>query len=593
MKKFLLSILAALTLCASAGASDAVLYRNGRTDYRIILSRDALPAERTAVRELAAYLEKITGTAPLAYYDTDVAPGKREIIVGKTNREENCPLDRSPLGEDGLMIKWKGSSVFIAGPEANYGRGTLYAAYEFLRQLGCEFYAKDTEVVPRASDLKVGKKDILQVSPFEHRDIYWSCVFGEEISAKLRLNACLTMAKRNLRPEYGGMRTYTANKFVHTFDQIIPPSVYFESHPEYFSEINGERTCRHLYSQICMTNPDVLRLTIEKVKEWIREDPESRIISVSQNDSFVIESYCDCEKCRAINEEEGSPAGSLLRFTNAVADAVKEEFPDVAVDMLAYQYSTLPPKITVPRENVIVRYCTGACYPHPIEECSVNAGQKSCIERWNQICERLYIWDYTTNFAQYLCPIANFGSLQPNLQFFRDHGVKGVFEQGMYQDGESGEFGDLRAYVLARLMWNPDEDLDSLIDGFMGAFYGEAAVYVREFLDLLQKRVLDSGVHFGPAFNCGDRLKDLFSPEDLEHLDGTWEKAVAACGQDSKEQIHVLRSQLCYRFYKQCCRVREFAADPEKEDRRFAADCRRLGVTRLNEGADIPWIEIE
>ena len=593
MKKILLAILATLMLASSASASDAVLYRNGRTDYRIILSRDALPAELTAVRELATYLEKITGTAPLAYYDTDVAPGKREIIVGKTNREDSFPLDRSTLGEDGLRIKWKGSSGFITGPQTNYGRGTLYAAYEFLRLLGCEFYAKDTEVIPETKDLKVEKKDIVQVSPFEHRDIYWSCVFGEEISAKLRLNACLTTEKRNLRPEYGGMRTYTANKFVHTFDKIIPPSEYFESHPEYFSEINGERTCKHLYSQICMSNPDVLRLTVEKVKEWIREDPESRIISVSQNDSFVIESYCDCEKCHAINEEEGSPAGSLLRFTNAVADAIKDEFPDVAVDMLAYQYSTVPPKITVPRPNVVVRYCTGACYPHPIEECQVNAGPKSYIEKWNQICDRLYIWDYTTNFAQYLCPIANFGSLQPNLQFFRDHGVKGVFEQGMYQEGESGEFGDLRAYVLARLMWNPDENLESLVKGFLDAFYGNAAVYVGEFLDLLHKRVLESGVHFGPAFDCGDRLKNLFSPEDLEHLDGVWADAIASCEPGSKEQIHVLRSQICYRFYKQCCKVREFAGDSAKEDRALAADCHRLGVTRWNEGVNVPWIEAE
>ena len=593
MKKILLAILATLMLASSASASDAVLYRNGRTDYRIILSREAQPAELTAVRELATYLEKITGTAPLAYYDTDVAPGKREIIVGRTNREEAFPLGRSSLGEDGLMIKWKGSSVFITGPQTNYGRGTLYAAYEFLRLLGCEFYAKDTEVIPETKDLKVEKKDIVQVSPFEHRDIYWSCVFGEEISAKLRLNACLTTEKRNLRPEYGGMRTYTANKFVHTFDKIIPPSEYFESHPEYFSEINGERTCKHLYSQICMSNPDVLRLTVEKVKEWIREDPESRIISVSQNDSFVIESYCACEKCHAINEEEGSPAGSLLRFTNAVADAIKDEFPDVAVDMLAYQYSTVPPKITVPRPNVVVRYCTGACYPHPIEECQVNAGPKSYIEKWNQICDRLYIWDYTTNFAQYLCPIANFGSLQPNLQFFRDHGVKGVFEQGMYQEGESGEFGDLRAYVLARLMWNPDENLESLVKGFLDAFYGNAAVYVGEFLDLLHKRVLESGVHFGPAFDCGDRLKNLFSPEDLEHLDGVWADAVASCEPGSKEQIHVLRSQICYRFYKQCCKVREFAGDSAKEDRALAADCHRLGVTRWNEGVNVPWIEAE
>lgn len=579
-----------LTACLAAQAN---LYRNGRTDYRIILSKDAMPAERTAVYELCKYLEMITGTAPKTYYDTDIQAGKHEIVVGKTNREESFTIDREPAGEEGLIIKWNGSSVHITGPQLNNGRGTLYAAFEFLRQLGCEFYAKDTETVPQAKNLSIEKKDIMQVSPFEHRDIYWTCVFGEEISAKLRINACLTDQLRNIRPEFGGMRTYTLNKFVHTFDKIIPPEVYFESHPEYFSEINGERTCKHLYSQLCMSNPDVLRLTIEKVKEWIRQDPDSRIISVSQNDSFVIESYCDCEKCHAINEEEGSPAGSLLRFTNAVADGIKDEFPDVAIDMLAYQYSTIPPKITVPRENVIVRYCTGACYPHPIAECEVNAGAKSYIERWNEMCKRLYIWDYTTNFAQYLCPIANFKSLKPNLQFFRDHGVKGVFEQGMYQASESGEFGDLRAYVLARLMWDPEEDIDALVDSFMKAFYGKGAEYVHEYFDLLHKRVIDCGVHFGPAFACGDRLKNLFTQEDLEHLDEVWQKAVDACEPGSKEQVHVMRSQLSYRYYKRECGEREFAKDFDREDRAFLSDCRKLGVTRFNEGADIPWVEVK
>ena len=100
-------------------------------------------------------------------------------------------------------------------------------------------------------------------------------------------------------------------------------------------------------------------------------------------------------------------------------------------------------------------------------------------------------------------------------------------------------------------------------------------------------------MHFGPAFDCGDRLKNLFSPEDLEHLDGVWADAVASCEPGSKEQIHVLRSQICYRFYKQCCKVREFAGDSAMEDRALAADCHRLGVTRWNEGVNVPWIEAE
>jgi len=588
-----LFILAAVLSLTSCRQDKVQLYKGGKTNYTIVVAADALPAEKTAASEISKYLEAITGTAPETVTDEQQAPGKYEIIVGKTNREANFQIDRDAAGEEGLIIRWKGKSVFVSGPQKNFGRGTLYAAYEFLRMMGCEFYAKDTETVPSDPNLSVEKKNLMQSSPFENRDIYWSCTFDEVISAKLRLNACLSSIEgRNVSEAYGGMRGYALNKAVHTFNKIISPEEYFAEHPEYFSEINGERTCKHLYSQICMTNPDVLRLTIEKVKEWLRQDPNARIVSVSQNDSFVIDSYCTCEKCRAINEEEGSPAGSMLRFINAVADGIKDEFPDVAIDMLAYQYSIVPPAKTVPRENVIVRYCTGNCYPHPIAECENNANVKSNIQNWNGICNRLYIWDYTTNFAQYLCPIANFYSLKPNLQFFRDNGVKGVFEQGMYQEGESGEFGDLRAYVLAKLMWNPEEDLEKLIDNFMAAYYGNGAQFVREYFDLLHKRVLDSGIHFGPAFGCGDKLKDIFSAEDISHLEEVWQSAADACENGSKEQIHVRRSELSYRWYKRECGLVEFANDFEAASSKLFADCNELGVVKINEGSNIPWVEV-
>lgn len=594
MKKIIALTALLFSVIFMSQAQTATLYRNGDAKYVIVLSKNALPAEKTAVHELCKYLELITGTAPKAYYDDELAPRKNEIVVGRTNREDaSFSVDRSVVGEEGLIIKWNGSKVFLTSQAKNNGRGTLYAAYEFLRQLGCEFYAKDTETVPSAKTLTVGKKDSFQESPFENRDLYWACSYDEDLSAKLRLNACMSRYMRNIGQDRGGMRTYAMNKAVHTFYQLVPPEEYFETHPEYYAEIDGVRTCKHLYSQLCMSNPEVVRIAIAKVKEWLRADPTARIVSVSQNDSFVIGSYCTCEECRKINEEEGSPAGALLRFTNAVADGIKDEFPDVAVDMLAYQYSCTPPKKTVPRDNVIVRYCTGACYPHPIDECPNNASVKSCLTNWNEICNRLYVWDYTTNFAQYLCPIANFYSLQPNMKFFRDHGVKGVFEQGMYQNGESGEFGELRSYVLAKLMWNPDEDLEALIDNFMAAYYGPGARYVREYFDLLHKRVLDCGVHFGPAFACSDRLKDLFSEADLKHLDEVWQNAVDACKPDSKEQKHVLRSQISYRFYKLDCRVDEFARDFDKENVKFHADCHKLGVERISEGADVPWIEVK
>lgn len=596
--KNIIAILAGLAIIVAAyfiiKPDSATLYIDGAPEYVIIYSADALPAEVTAVKELSKYLKLITGTEPQAVTDAEAVPGRKEIIVGRTNREDDSfSIDRSVLKGDGLIIKWHKKSVYLTGREENYGRGTLYAAYEFLRQMGCEFYAKDTETIPETKTLKVKRTDTVQESPFKNRDVYWSCVFGEEISAKLRLNGCVTSADRNITPAFGGMNTYTTNRYEHTFDQLVPPEEYFETHPEYFSEINGERSCEHLFTQLCMSNPEVVKIAVEKAKEWIREDPSAPIISISQNDSYVIESYCTCEECRRINEEEGSPSGALLRFVNAVADGIREEFPDMLIDMLSYQYSAQPPQKTVPRDYVIVRFCTGACYPHPIAECPHNASVKSNIEGWSRICKHLHIWDYTPNFAQYLCPIANFYSFGPNMQFFRDNGVESVFEQGMYQDGESGEWGELRAYVLAKLMWNPDENVDKLIDNFIKAYYGPGAAGVRAYFDLLHKRALEQDIHFGPAFSCGDMFRNLFSDEDLVFLDNAFDEAIAACAPESKELNHILRAQISYRFYKMDCGREEFAADRETAEKEFNADCRRLGVTRFNEGENIPWIEVE
>ena len=152
------------------------------------------------------------------------------------------------------------------------------------------------------------------------------------------------------------------------------------------------------------------------------------------------------------DREERSKSGTLIRFVNKIAEAIKDEFPDVYVDTLAYQYSIEPPRVTKPLDNVIVRVCTGGCSAHPIGNCPNNSGIKGCIERWAKISNRIYIWDYTTNFAQYLCPFPNLDTLQPNMQFFFENNVKGVFEQGNYQEGLNGEFGELRSYILAKLL---------------------------------------------------------------------------------------------------------------------------------------------
>src|SRR5439155_356029 len=203
--------------------------------------------------------------------------------------------------------------------------------------------------------------------------------------------------------------------FVHSFDALVPRELYQE-HPEYFPLIDGKRT--NGYVQRCLSNPDVLKISIERVRQWIKEHPDATIISVSQNDAIK---NCQCEQCKAVDDAEGSPAGSLLKFVNAVAAAIEKDHPNVRIDTLAYQYTRKPPKTIRPRPNVIVRLCSiECCFAHPLERCSSPEDQRfrDDIIAWQPVASLLYVWDYTPNFTNYQQPFPNFDALQPNVQFF-------------------------------------------------------------------------------------------------------------------------------------------------------------------------------
>ena len=278
--------------------------------------------------------------------------------------------------------------------------------------------------------------------------------------------------------ELGGSVNYKG--FVHTFYKLVPPEKYFATHPEWFSLINGKRTDDR--AQLCLSNPELRDFVVSRVKDWLRKTPDAGIISVSQNDCH---GACQCSNCAAIDNAQGSPSGSMIAFVNYVAEKIAPEFPNVAVDTLAYQYTRKPPATLRPRTNVIVRLCSIECnFRAPLDHPS-NAAFLADLQDWSKICHRLYVWDYVTDFSNYLLPHPNWFTLGPNLRVFQQYGVKGVFEEGAYE-GYGAEMGELRAWLLAQLLWNPQQNDRALIQEFLDGYYGTAAARpIRRYLDLM------------------------------------------------------------------------------------------------------------
>ena len=557
----------------------------------IVVQSNSHTAIKYAADELSLYIQKIIPAC-----NVNICENAEYLQSPKIFLEV-----LSPLVYNGVSYKNPSSAFHIYEKDGNLyiigcSEGSLiYAAYEFLENIGCRFFSPDTEKIPVLDSIEIESGfDTFESSPFEYRDIYWSCAFDTAWSLKARLNGACKNGRgmgRNLPESLGGGLNYAGPYFVHSFSMLVPPSEYFDTHPEYFSEIDGVRTAKHLYSQLCMTNKDVISISAKKACEWLRENPDRKMVSVSQNDSFVIDSYCQCDECKKIIEREGAPSGALIHFVNEVAKEIEKEFPDAIVDTLAYQYSVKPPKYIRPHKNVCIRLCTGGCNSHTIESCEMNAHIKEAFEMWSRICQKLYVWDYTTNFGQYLTPYPNLTIIPQNIKFFKDHSVKGLFMQGQYDGGRNGEFGELRSYIISRLLWNPNADFRSDAMQFISEYYGGAAPYVADYLKFIHEK--GEKIHLGCAFLCRDKWSALISDSEVEYLDNLWDSAISACC-DEKTRNHTARSSMCHEWFKLDS---ERIKNPTEENlasawAEFYKRCKELGIERLSEGSNIPSPEI-
>ncbi|MEI6580470.1 MAG: DUF4838 domain-containing protein, partial [Eubacteriales bacterium] len=304
---------------------------------------------------------------------------------------------------------------------------------------------------------------------------------------------------------------------------------------------------------------DTLQMVIQQVRDILEANPDARIISLTQHDNG---DYCQCPACKAIDENEGSQSGTMIHFVNAVADAVKEDYPNVAFDTFAYGYTTDAPLHVIPRDNVMVRLCSsGFCFAHALNDnsCKVNINFSKQILAWQKICKRLYIWDYTANFSHFIGPFNNFGVLQPNIQFFAENHVKGIYEEGNFVlIGNNAEFAELRAYLLSKLLWNPNIDYDKTMNDFLRAYYGKGWQYIREYINMTIKKSGNGDNHM--PYDQQMTAKGVFNltRNEVEYCNDLWEKATALA--ETETQVRNIKmSELSWRYWKGCNKVSEFS----------------------------------
>ncbi len=562
---------------AVSSVHGVAIARKGQAKAVIVVGADAPEAVRHAAGELTAFLQQITG-AEFEIAGPPAGDGPRVLVGPGAAKLAAADLSTEELGTDGILIRTVKKDLILTG---GHPRGTLYAVYTFLEDYcGCRWWSSKVSTIPKKPTLNVRKLNVRYVPPLEYREPYWFDGFDGDWAVRNKSNG----NRPELDAKRGGKHTYQG--FVHTFYPLIPPQTYFKDHPEWFSEINGKRTVER--GQLCLTNEEMRAELVKNLKARLRANPAATIASVSQNDWH---GNCQCSKCAAIEKEEESPAGLLLRFVNAVAEDIEDEFPNVAISTLAYQYTRKPPKHTRPRENVIVRLCSIECsFSKPLAD-DRNEKFRDDIVGWSKICERLFIWDYTTNFRHHIMPHPNLRVLGPNVKFFAEHNVKGIFEQGAYTTN-GAEMAELRAWVLAKLLWDPKRDGQELIDEFIAGYYGLAAPHIKDYLKVTHDAVEASGDHLG----CFSQHTAKFLSLDTLSKGWTHLKAAEDAVRDDADvrfRVQVAQLPVMYTFMMRWTQMREKAkaanADwPMPESIQDAYDhfvkiARKKNISRLSE----------
>ena len=436
-------------------------------------------------------------------------------ISDKQKKRSIILVEKTDLNKDFISIDYKDSLITIS---ANNKRNLYYATYDFIEKfLNVNWLSNDFTY----------HEDLKSINfPKNYSYYFEPPVLTRTVHSKLFYKDSVFADKLKVTNE--AFPRYVPSARVHTFHRFLPYEVFYDKNPEYYALRNGKR----LPTQLCLTNTDVLKIVKDSVNSFFNKFPNSDVISVSQDDNTQ---YCQCDKCSKIDNQEGSPAGTMIHFVNAVA----ESFPNKTISTLAYQYTRKPPKVK-PIENVLITLCSIECNRSvPIE-----LGCKdfsSDLKGWSQLTDNIRIWDYTTQFTNFLAPFPNWGTIKPNINLFVDNNAKWIFEQHSNNDSELFE---LRSYIMAKLLWNPNLDFQTLLNEFNNKYYGNGGKYISEYVNSIQNQIDNTSFFLFLYGDPSQGFDSFLSPENLLNYDMLFNKALSSVELDSEYYKRILRSKI-------------------------------------------------
>jgi len=466
----------------------------------IVTPKDATITEKFAAEELQSYLGKITGEN----FEIKNSKGGTKFGITVANQK----IQDLNLTREEYVIKSVKDGLILSG---GGNRGTLYAVYDFLEKLGCRWYYpyEIDEIVPKltveevlkaCSNLDfVEKPDFaIRIKRLESYDITGpGTALGDNIMAQMPRFIDWACKNRFNSYEYGLDHSDTCFKHWPSYQKVFNdlekrdmvigagghayflflPDSEFSKHEDWWPERDGKRTKA---GQFCTNNKEAVDYYTGNIIKFLKDNPQVKFFTAWPADTG---GWCQCKLCG----DDTTIAERYMKLGNETIKRVQKELPDVTFTHFAYGSHLEPPKVEKPLPGTMISICTwgrnfSQTFPEMISVDNYeNNLFKNAFGTWRKICDEnkcsmILHEKYLRHLGLGFHPLP-LNMLKGDIEYFKEQRLDG-FELPMGWMGKRTKA--LNYYTAAKLMWDTDTDVNSLVNDYFDKFYGVVASIMHE-----------------------------------------------------------------------------------------------------------------
>ncbi len=493
---FLMGIVMILGLTNSFGG-DVRLVTDGKPKSAIILSAEPNPDEALAAEEIVNYVQKMSGAKLEIFKGKKAPPGMIPIEIGTSlNSKVKKEILAKGSNPDSLIMEVTPEKIIVAGLSP---RGTLFAAYELLEQLGCRWFMPGEigEVVPEMKTVSIKTGKSIQIPSF--------------IGRHLQAAGDKAWKRRN---RLGGM-----DAGGHGMHFKPDP----KKHPDYYCQEDGKPT-----SQLAVSNPEVMKNLIAWAKEYMKKHPDTKYLSMGPDDGGGFgTSPWDADDFDPFHGKI-SVTDRYIKCFNLILAEIQKDYPDVGIAFYSYAQYTRPPVREKPNPKILPVFAPiDVCRLHSIDNpiCPERSYIKTLVDGWNKLGVKLFYRGYLFNLADQGLPFSMINQVKSEIPYYYKKGFLGCRIECMPMWAHHTP----SLYLATKLLWNANADSNTILDDFFRKFYGPAAKPIKAYFDELEKAYYNADFHTGNIYD----IPHILTPEVMKNLSALLHTAEKMAGRNN------------------------------------------------------------